>query len=110
MTADVSMVADPDTGLAVYNTDELDGQVAGWSVTGGTSASAPLLAAVIALAGHPERFADASPFYDAATGLTDVTTGGNAAGTDCGGDYQCNAAPGYDGPTGNGTPDGLGAF
>jgi hypothetical protein len=110
MTADVSMVADPETGLAVYNTDETGGEGGGWSVVGGTSASSPLLAAVIALAGHPERLADASRFYGAASGLTDVTAGTNAAGTDCGGDYQCTAGPGYDGPTGNGTPAGLGAF
>jgi hypothetical protein len=29
---------------------------------------------------------------------------------DCGGDYQCNAGVGYDGPTGNGTPNGLSDF
>jgi hypothetical protein len=110
MTADVSMDADPDTGLAVYNTDETGGPGAGWSVVGGTSASSPMLAAVIALAGHPARFGDASPFYTATAGLTDVTSGSNAAGMDCGGDYQCTAGPGYDGPTGNGTPDGLTAF
>lgn len=110
MTADVSMDADPDTGLAVYNTDEAGGQVAGWSVVGGTSASSPMLAAVIALAGHPARFPDAASLYTASGGLTDVTTGSNASGTDCGGDYQCTAAPGYDGPTGNGTPLGLTAF
>ncbi|WP_225850473.1 S8 family serine peptidase [Streptomyces sp. HPF1205] len=110
MTADVSMDADPETGLAVYNTDAAGGDGGGWAVVGGTSASSPMLAAVIALAGHPARFADASPLYGVTAGLTDVTTGTNAAGTDCGGDYQCAAGPGYDGPTGNGTPDGLGAF
>jgi len=28
---------------------------------------------------------------------------------DCG-DYMCEAKPGYDGPTGWGTPNGIGAF
>ncbi|UWE07749.1 S53 family peptidase [Actinacidiphila bryophytorum] len=110
MTSDVSMDADPETGLAVYTTDETGGQAAGWTVVGGTSASSPMLAAVIALAGHPGRFPDASRLYTAASGLTDVATGSNAAGMDCGGDYQCTAVPGYDGPTGNGTPLGLTAF
>ncbi|WP_194892055.1 hypothetical protein [Catenulispora pinisilvae] len=31
-------------------------------------------------------------------------------GMDCGGDYQCDAVAGYDGPTGLGTPNGLAAF
>lgn len=69
-----------------------------------------MIAAVIALAGHPSRFPDASRLYAATGGLTDVTTGSNVVSTDCGGDYQCTAGPGYDSPTGSGTPDGLGAF
>ena len=36
--------------------------------------------------------------------------GNNTVTSDCGGDYQCNGVPGYDGPTGNGTPNGLAAF
>jgi hypothetical protein len=48
-----------------------------------------------------------------ASALNDITSGSNVNSPfppDCGGDYQCNAVPGYDGPTGNGTPDGLRAF
>lgn len=106
MVADVAAVADPDTGLAVY--DAHDG--AGWTVVGGTSAAAPVVAGIIALAGHPDRFATAAHLYGTA-GLTDVVGGANGTDrADCGGDYQCTALPGYDGPTGNGTPDGLGAF
>ncbi|HEY3501581.1 MAG TPA: S8 family serine peptidase [Actinocatenispora sp.] len=106
MVADVSAVADPATGLAVY--DGNDGL--GWGVVGGTSASAPIVAGVIALAGHPGLFPDASHLY-ATGGLTDVVGGGNASdAADCGGDYQCTGVPGYDGPTGNGTPYGLAAF
>ena len=106
MVADVAANADPETGPAVY--DAHDGY--GWTVIGGTSAAAPYLSGVIALAGHPERFADASSLYTAVTGLNDVTSGSNAHATDCGGDYQCTSGPGYDGPTGVGTPAGLGAF
>jgi subtilase family serine protease len=106
MVADVAAVADPATGLAVYDTY---GQP-GWVVMGGTSASAPYIAGVIALAGNPGQYANASYFYSHTTGLNDIVGGNNASTTDCGGDYQCNAVTGYDGPTGNGTPDGLAAF
>ncbi len=106
MTADVSAVADPTPGLAVYDSYDTPG----WVTVGGTSASSPFIAGVIGLAGNPGRYADASYFYSHTSDLYDVTTGNNTAGMDCGGDYQCNAGPGYDGPTGNGTPNGLAAF
>ena len=106
MVADVAADADPQTGPAVY--DAYDGY--GWTVIGGTSAASPFIAGVIALAGNPAAFPDASYLYSHAGALNDVTAGSNALYTDCGGDYQCNAMPGYDGPTGNGTPDGLGGF
>jgi hypothetical protein len=107
MIADVAADADPQTGPAVYGTT--DG-LTGWGVIGGTSASSPYLAGVIALAGHPQRFPDASYLYSHTGGLYDVVDGTNNEGLDCGGDYQCNAVVGYDGPTGLGTPHGLGAF
>jgi subtilase family serine protease len=108
--ADVAADADPATGLAVYDTDNNE---PGWLVVGGTSASSPFIAGVIALAGNPARYPNASYFYSHASELYDVTSGTNydpPYGTNCGGDYQCNAVPGYDGPTGNGTPHGTGAF
>jgi subtilase family serine protease len=106
MVSDVAAVADPETGPAVY--DAYDGY--GWTVIGGTSAASPYVAGVIALAGHPERFGDASSLYTATAGLNDVTEGSNVHVTECGGDYQCTSGPGYDGPTGMGTPAGLAAF
>ena len=46
--------------------------------------------------------------------LNDVTTGNTIipgyTEYGCGGDCPCTAKPGYDGPTGKGTPNGLGAF
>ncbi len=107
MGSDVAAVADPRTGVAVY-----DGQdQRGWIVVGGTSAAAPLIAGIIGLAGNPASYPDASAFYRHATELNDVVGGSNASDVmDCGGDYQCTAVPGYDGPTGNGTPNGLAAF
>ena len=99
---DVSAVADPNTGLAVYVT--YGGS--GWTVYGGTSASSPILAGVYALAGNEASLTYAQSVYTNASKLNDVTSGSNGS---CGG-YICNAGVGYDGPTGNGTPNGLGAF
>jgi hypothetical protein len=114
MVSDVAADADPQTGPAIYVTDtpDLEGLPSGWNVVGGTSASSPFIAGVIALAGNPAKYADASSFYAPAaqTGLNDVVGGTNGLFQDCGGDYQCNAVTGYDGPTGMGTPNGLSAF
>jgi subtilase family serine protease len=100
--ADLSAVADPTTGLAVYAQGS-------WGVFGGTSASSPIIAAMIALAGNPAQLATAQYVYSHAASLNDVVSGSNAH-WDCGGDYLCDAVKGYDGPTGLGTPDGLGAL
>jgi hypothetical protein len=104
--ADVAAVADPGTGVAVYDTYDGD---RGWSVFGGTSAAAPAIAAVYALAGTPSTGSTPAsfPYAHAPAGLFDVTAGSNGS---CGGSYLCAAGPGYDGPTGLGTPDGTGAF
>jgi hypothetical protein len=104
---DVAAVADPNTGVAVYDT--YNGEP-GWLVAGGTSAASPVIAGIIALAGNPARYPDASCLYAHTSQLNDVTSGDNVTTTDCGGDYLCNGGPGYDAPTGNGTPAGIGAF
>ncbi len=107
--ADVSADADPNTGPAVY--DAHDGY--GWTVVGGTSASSPFIAGVIALAflANPQAATrNASRIYASTADLNDVTSGNNIYTENCGGDYLCDGAPGYDAPTGNGTPNGLAAF
>ncbi|MER6216599.1 putative Ig domain-containing protein [Streptomyces sp. NPDC001674] len=102
--SDVSAVADPATGLAVYDSY----QASGWNVYGGTSASAPIIAAVYALAGTPAAGSYPSSYpYAHAAALNDVTSGANGS---CGGSYLCTAKSGYDGPTGLGTPNGTAAF
>jgi hypothetical protein len=106
MVADIAADADPNTGPAVY--DSHDGHT--WTIVRGTSVSSPFITGVIGLAGNPGQFPDASSFYGRTSGLNDVLTGNNIEAQDCDGDYQCNAGPGYDGPTGNGTPNGLAAF
>ncbi|MGH3471501.1 MAG: S53 family peptidase [Nocardioidaceae bacterium] len=100
--ADVSAVADPETGLAVYDTFGYDG----WLQVGGTSLSAPLVSSVYAM-NSTGKTRYASSLYAHADGLYDVVGGSNGQ---CQGTYLCTALPGYDGPTGLGTPDGPGAF
>jgi subtilase family serine protease len=107
--ADVSAVADPETGVAVHDTFLPEEAVPGWQVAGGTSASAPIIAGVYALAGHTRRVNDASGLYrkSARPHLFDPTGGSNGL---CGDDYLCTGLPGYDAPTGAGSPNGTGAF
>ncbi|MFJ2930876.1 peptidase S8 [Streptomyces massasporeus] len=106
MIADVSAVADPATGVSVYDTYGADGQ--GWATYGGTSASAPIIASVYALAGTPSTGSYPAQFpYANTSALNDVTSGSNGS---CTTSYFCTARTGYDGPTGLGTPEGLGAF
>ncbi|MCW2947243.1 MAG: hypothetical protein JWR24_3960, partial [Actinoallomurus sp.] len=102
--ADVSAVADPGTGVAVYDTYGSGG----WLVVGGTSASAPIIAGAYALAGPPPPggYTAAIP-YAHPSALNDIVSGSNGA---CSPAYLCTAGPGYDGPTGLGTPNGVDAF
>jgi len=103
MEADVSAVGDPATGVAVYGPTSRRGSA--WLVFGGTSVSAPLIAGIYGVTGHTPNGADS--IYAHLGSLNDVTSGTNGS---CGGTYFCTAQPGYDGPTGNGTPNGTGAF
>jgi subtilase family serine protease len=105
-TADVSAVADPNTGVSVYDTTRFQGQ-SGWFVVGGTSASAPIIAAVYALAGNTASIDNNFP-YNHTAALFDVTSGSN--GNNCNPSLLCHAGTGWDGPTGLGTPNGTGAF
>ncbi|RPF34597.1 S53 family peptidase [Streptomyces sp. TLI_185] len=105
--SDVSAVADPATGVSVYDSY---GITAGWYTFGGTSASSPIIAGVYALAGTPSSSSYPASFPYAAAGtsaLNDVTSGNNGS---CSTSYLCTARSGYDGPTGWGTPEGVSAF
>ncbi|MFE6972682.1 carboxypeptidase regulatory-like domain-containing protein [Streptomyces sp. NPDC057682] len=104
-TSDISADADPASGLGVYDTVGNDG----WLQVGGTSLSAPLVAAMYAVAGDPapSTYPVTYPYaYTGDSGLNDVTEGAN----DSCGDVTCTAGPGYDGPTGLGTPNGVSAL
>jgi subtilase family serine protease len=108
---DVAAVADPATGVAVYDSYGSTGG-ANWYVFGGTSVAAPLIGGIYGLTGHGSPTA-ASTLYAAGTSLFDVTSGSNGRcvkGHNTTGAYLCTGVAGYDGPTGNGTPNGTGAF
>jgi subtilase family serine protease len=104
--ADVSAVADPRTGVAVYDSVDDGAGHHGWLVFGGTSVGAPLSAGAYALAGNGATAGPGYPYAHAGS-LNDVTAGSNGT---CSPPYLCTAGPGYDGPTGLGTPNGIGAF
>jgi subtilase family serine protease len=112
-TADVSAVADPNTGVAVYDSYAYQGSK-GWLQFGGTSASSPIVASVYAMgtAVAPNVYPGKVTWSRWATDHTvlhDVTSGSNGT---CPTITWCDAStkPGWDGPTGLGTPKGVAAF
>jgi hypothetical protein len=102
--ADVAAIADPQTPVSVYDSY---GGYGGWLLFGGTSASTPLMAGVEALSSSAERNAGAARFWEQGVEgrLFDVTEGRNGH-CEPPATYLCRAKPGYDGPTGWGTPGG----
>jgi len=101
--ADVSAVADPNTGVAVFG--PASATRSAWLVFGGTSVAAPLIAGIYGVNGTAVNHGN-DP-YRHISSLFDVTSGKNG---NCGGTYLCTAVAGYDGPTGLGTPHGATAF
>jgi Subtilase family len=135
--ADVSADADPYTGVAVYDSTpvpvEEGFETLDWAPIGGTSLASPLIAATFALAGGPAGIEyPASTLYESRVAhpgaLHDIQSGSNGECTkafapeglsgcteseealSCSGEAICLAGPGYDGPSGVGTPIGIGAF
>jgi subtilase family serine protease len=98
MTNDVAAVGACATPVSVYDSTE-----GGWLDICGTSVSSPLVAGIEAHASASSRgLPGGKAFYTVAT-LFDVTGGNNGR---CSSKYFCHGLAGYDGPTGNGTPDG----
>jgi len=103
---DIAYDADPNSGVAIYDSVRYEGQT-GWYQIGGTSMGAPQWSALIALANEGrgsnlDGYTQTLPaIYAMTTGtdgsedLYDVTTGKNLEGS---------AGPGYDLVTGRGTP------
>ncbi|MBV8366453.1 MAG: peptidase S8 [Candidatus Eremiobacteraeota bacterium] len=104
---DVAAVGDPGTPVAVYTTYGGD---KGWLGFGGTSVATPIIASVYALAGNGASINDGSYSYSHKTSLTDIIAGSITPCSGYSGTYICNSNIGYDGPTGNGSPNGIGGF
>ena len=102
MEADVSALADPNTGVSVYGPVKLSKE--GWMIFGGTSVSAPLVAGLYGANGSAVTLGSV---YADSDFLNDISGGENG---NCGGSFFCTAAPGYDGPTGMGTPKSAAPF
>ena len=105
--ADVSAVADPYTGVAIYDSYCTATSSCNWQVFGGTSVAAPVIAGVYALGGHTSSVTAGAYPYGQTAALYDVTSGSNGS---CNSSYLCTAVAGFDGPTGLGTPHGTTAF
>jgi hypothetical protein len=134
LSSDVSAVADPYTGFDIYSSYKFEALAeTGWITIGGTSLSAPLISALYGLAGGSHGVSyPAQTLYQHlgdAGALFDVTQGGNGycddepsaqcgepeaneqlGKVDCLGTTACDAAPGFDGPSGVGAPIGLSGF
>ncbi|WP_430296238.1 S53 family peptidase [Sinomonas sp. B1-1] len=106
---DVAAVSDPSNGgLGVFYPTSSKSST--WGQFGGTSLASPIIASVYALAGHTGAgltgYANAIPYANAGS-LFDVTSGSNGS---CPTAQWCTARSGWDGVTGLGTPNGVGAF
>jgi subtilase family serine protease len=74
-TPDLSLDADPASGVSVYDSFKYQGQ-AGWWTVGGTSASSPMAAGHAAVLGV---VVDSGKVYGSTTSYRDVTSGNNGA-------------------------------
>ncbi len=134
LASDVSAVADPYTGFDIYSSYTYESLAeTGWMTIGGTSVSTPLISAMYALAGgghgvaYPaetlyQHLGDSGDLFDVTQGGSGYCDGESAGpcgepavneelgDVDCMGTTACDAAPGYDGPSGVGTPIGLAAL
>jgi len=103
--ADVAADADPNTGVAVYDTAGYNGWFPG--MVGGTSVATQLIGGVIGLAGNaPAAPGSLYTNYNSAN-FFDITSGTNGT---CAPILLCTAQQGWDGPTGLGSPNGIGGF
>jgi hypothetical protein len=103
---DISADADPQTGLEIYDSqsgDEGCDNSSHMCIIGGTSLATPLTAALEALTG----VSDTTPAwtYSDAPLLNDIVSGADGS-CPSGSFLICNAASGWDGPTGNGSISG----
>ena len=104
--SDVSAVANPAFPVAVF----LNGS---FTAFGGTSVASPIIASVYALAGNHSNHTNAKSIWQTginASKLNDITGGGKNGTCPSQYLYICQPGVGYDGVTGWGSPNGVGAF
>ncbi|HWL88045.1 MAG TPA: S53 family peptidase [Polyangiaceae bacterium] len=94
--ADLSAIADPSTGVAVFDSFG----VGGWAVFGGTSVASPVVASIFAATKNGAK--SGKDVWTHTSDFFDVTSGNNGT---CTPKYLCTARKGFDGPTGWGTPN-----
>jgi hypothetical protein len=73
--ADVAGIADPNTGLAFY-----DSGMGGWGIIGGTSVAAPVITAMLAMSGDAVAGSGAQPLYRTPGQYMQVGGAGTIAG------------------------------
>ena len=107
---DVAYDADPNTGVAVYDSVPYEGTTYGWVEVGGTSEGAPQWSALVAIADQGRAAAGESALntsspqqvmtllYENPGDFHDITSGSSA------GKPKYSAGPGYDYVTGLGSP------
>ncbi len=105
-TPDISLVANPSTGVWEYDTTPYNSKVLDWLVIGGTSVSSPALAGILNNAGSfaASTVAELTTVYKGFTNTanwTDITIG------TCGNNGGASAVAGWDFCTGVGVPQGL---
>ena len=103
-----------DVSAAAFNIPVYNKVYGGWVTVAGTSASAPLIAGIYGLAGNgattTQKFLYAHRGFAVRHHLGKQRLVLRQQGAACGFDSLCVAGPGYDAPTGLGTPHGTGAF
>jgi subtilisin family serine protease len=131
-STDISADGDPYTGVAIYSSQPLEGET-GWATLGGTSVASPIIASIFALAGgangvpYPARTLYENQIKTPGS-LYDIQNGSNGKckkpptpeglsgcsqseeASQCSAQAICLAGVGYDGPSGLGSPNGIGAF
>jgi subtilase family serine protease len=105
-----------DVAAVAWNVPIYNKAWGGWITVGGTSVAAPLIAGIYGLAGNGAKVTTKN-LYQHPRSFNHIGIGNNAWNfapmspkLRCGNDYLCVATPGYNAPTGLGTPHGIRAF
>ncbi|HTU82537.1 MAG TPA: S8 family serine peptidase [Candidatus Acidoferrales bacterium] len=113
---DVAASADCIYYVKIYDSQPYNGKKLGWTGACGTSVASPLVAGMYGLAGNAKAVSStyAKSIYDAAgtPALNPIVKGSNWEGGACPKAilYICTAGPGYNGPGGWGSPNGVSAL